>query len=276
MGIRHRAVVRHRLLDDDPTDGHARNLRRFMSAAGHPSRLYGRRGALSPCVAAVQGTDMLASFRSVGARFCAILRRLRVGSYLVFLLALALPRTAHAHLGPPFPVIVDQPIPGYTVTVLTNPDVGQGIAYVVLERDKSSSRPAISSVDVWIQPLTNRLPKAVFHATLESSRGSLRYFAQPQFDAVERWNLGVDIRLTDGSTHPFVAQVDATPPGIGPWGLALFLAPIVLFGALFVLTIRKRRLAAKRARPQAVRVASGAKPCLPIAGLSDDKGPSGK
>lgn len=167
----------------------------------------------------------------------------------------ALASTAFAHLGPPFPIIVDQPIPGYVVNVLANPDTSQAVAYVVLERSKEAKAPAVVSVSFWNEPVDHHRPKATFSATQQFTLSSKRFYAEPDFDTVGQWKMGIDIRLADGTTHPFVTEVTATPPGVGRWGLLLFSAPLVLFGALFIAVIKRRRARAAGKKPVARRFA---------------------
>lgn len=180
----------------------------------------------------------------------------------LLLATLAWPRPAQAHLGPPFPIIVDQPIPGYIVNVLANPDTSQAVAYVVLERDRGPTAWPVKSVDVWDEPVDHHRPKKVFSASTQFARGSIRYFSEPEFDTIGPWKMGFDIRLADGTNHPFVADVTATPPGVGRWGLLLFSAPLILFGALFIAVVARRRRGASKkpvARRVAVVVARGEK-----------------
>ena len=180
---------------------------------------------------------------------CSILRALVVAAGAV----LALPRVAQAHLGPPFPVITDQPVPGYKLTVLTNPDTTQAVAYVVLERTKTGSAPDVASVDLWIQPLDHHASRASYDTTKEFSRDSLRFYAQPNFDQVGKWYLGANVHFANGVTYRFITNVDATPPGIGRWGLLLFAAPLLAFGVLFVLVVsRRKRARAQRRTPRCV------------------------
>ena len=162
---------------------------------------------------------------------------------MLLCLALALPGLAYAHLGPPFPILVDQLIPGYSVTVLANPDVSQAVVIVVFEPVKSAPAGKVSGVDVWVQPLSGRLPKAVCKATQQTGRGPLRFLAAPDIDAAEMIKIGIDIDMADGAKYHFATQVKATPPGVGPWGLLLFSFPLLLFGALgTAVVIRRSRL----------------------------------
>lgn len=187
--------------------------------------------------------------------------------------AIALPRSAHAHLGPPFPVITDQPIPGYKVTVLTNPDTTQAIAYVVLEPVIGVKGPVPAKVEVWIEPVDRHTARSTYPCAKEFSRESQRFVTQPNFDAVGRWYLGANLQFADGTSYRFITNVDATPPGIGRLGLVLFALPLVGFGLLFVAVLRRRKRLRRRpprpvcvAQPRAVRSDS----VLPDSNKRDD------
>jgi len=179
-------------------------------------------------------------------RRCLIL--FSVAIWIVLLTA----RDAAAHLGPPFPVLVDQKIPGYAVTVWSNPDVTQGVLFVTLEPDQKQPQPQISSVDFWIEPVDGHTARKNYHAAAESTRHILRFAATPDFDAVGPWKVGTEIRLANGADFPLVTQVEATPPGVGPWGLLLFLFPFILFGGLWVLILirRSKRKTAMKSQPK--------------------------
>jgi hypothetical protein len=147
---------------------------------------------------------------------------------------------AQAHLGPPFPILVDQKIPGYAVTVWSNPDVTQGVLFVTLEPIAKGPQPAVSGVDFWIEPADSHTERKNYHASAESTRGVLRFGVTPDFDAVGSWRVGTDIHLASGAHFPMATQVEATPPGVGPWGLLFFLFPFILFGGLWVLILVRR------------------------------------
>lgn len=174
---------------------------------------------------------------------------------------LVLPPVAQAHLGPPFPVITDQPVPGYKVTVLTNPDTTQAVAYVVLERTKGAPGPAIAAVDLWIQPLDRHTARSSYQGAREFSRDTERFYVQPNFDAVGEWYLGANLHFANGVTYRFVTNVDATPPGIGRFGVLLFALPMLAFGTLFVLVVsRRKRAKSRRPKPHCVSSSGSAVP----------------
>lgn len=173
------------------------------------------------------------------------LYRPRLPTALGCCLALAVTPAARAHLGPPFPIIVDQRAPGYLVNVLANPDVGQAVVIVVAEPAGTGAASPIDRVEVWSEPAGG--PRKGTVTAERSQRDPTHYAASPPIDAVGPWRLGAELHLADGTVSRFAADVQATPPGIGPWGLLLFSAPIVLFGALFA-TVASRRLRRRRVR----------------------------
>jgi hypothetical protein len=162
----------------------------------------------------------------------------KFATILCFILASA--QLASAHLGPPYPILVDQSVPGYSVTVLANPDIGQAIFIVAFEAVKSAPQGPVSGVDIWIQPLNGRIPKAVYHARQESTRGNLQFVANPDIDTEEMLKVGVDIHMGDGSSRSFATQVQSTPPGVGRWGVLFFFFPFILFGGLFGMALFRR------------------------------------
>ncbi len=139
---------------------------------------------------------------------------------------------------------------GYSASIWADPDVGKALFYVVLEPGKPAPAAQPTSVRISLEPVSGRVPVAVYEANRQRARGHLRYVARPALDQAEIWRVGVNIRMSDGSTHDLEAAVEATPPGLGPWDIALYLMPFVLFGGLWVLAFvsrSRRRGSAPRA-----------------------------
>lgn len=160
---------------------------------------------------------------------------------LVCLALAALPRSGRAHSGPPFPIIVDQRIPGHVISLWTDPDVGEATFFVVAEPDAAAKTAVeIAAVDLWLQPATERLPKVELRGEPMPRRGYVEYTVLPHIDAAELWNVGIVITMRDGTRHTFATEVEATPPGGGPWFLLLYLIPFVLFGGLWAMVFIRR------------------------------------
>ncbi len=163
-------------------------------------------------------------------------------SWLAVILLLLWCYPAFGHEGPPFPVLMDEPVPGYLVSVWADPDIGTGTFYVMIEPSGDSASPAgPPKVEVWVQPQNERLPKTNYVAKQQDLRNRLQFVAEPYFDQQEMFAVGIVIENRDGQRTELLTEVEATPPGLGAWDLALYLFPFVLFGGLWVIGFIKRR-----------------------------------
>ena len=171
-------------------------------------------------------------------------------SALLVGLTLALsPLPALAHQGPPFPIVVDRRIGAYIVSVWTDPDIGTGTFYVILEPVAGESFTAPSAVRVAVAPLSGRLDEVVYSARPERVRRGARYYAEVAFDRGERWRVRIVIE-SDGGRDELVTDVEATPDGtIGPIGLAIYSFPFVLIAVLWWRVAVARRRPSGRSQP---------------------------
>lgn len=149
------------------------------------------------------------------------------------LIVLALPRVSNAHDGPPFPILVEEPVANYLVSVWADPDLGTGTFYVIT--DASDGKPAATEPDVkvWVQPATERLPKAAYSTERDTVRNHMQFVAHPEFDALEMWKVGVVVTPPGKPSTELTAEVEVTPPGFGLWDFAIYLFPFVLIGGLW-------------------------------------------
>lgn len=160
---------------------------------------------------------------------------------LAGLLALSLPAPAAAHEGPPFPIVVDAPIGAYLVSVWTDPDIGIGSFFVVIDGPGSDGVRPPDAVHVAVQPLSGRLAEAVHAAEPQAVRRGARFFAEVPFDRGELWRVRVTVDGPDGRGE-VAAEVEPTPDGsIGPIGLVVYAVPFLLVAALWVRVTLVRR-----------------------------------
>ena len=156
---------------------------------------------------------------------------------LPFVICLLFARTASAHEGPPFPLFVDQKVGRYVVSVWTDPDVGTGQFFVIVNGEV----PADLRVQIGVQPVSGRLAEAFYAAQRENLQQQIQYKAEVHFDAEELWRVRVRLESAQGNAET-VATVEATPPGYGRWDLLLYLFPFLAVGALWAIAlIRKLR-----------------------------------
>lgn len=157
-------------------------------------------------------------------------------------LALLLAAPAMAHQGPPFPILVDQRAGPYVASVWTDPDIGTGTFFVILEPPEGQTLPAGTRVRVGVQPVSKRLPEALYEAKLQSSKDGERYFAAVPFDQGGLWQTRVLLEGPKGG-GALSAQVEATPDGtLGPFASVVYLLPFLGVGFLwFKAAIRRRK-----------------------------------
>lgn len=162
--------------------------------------------------------------------------------HLFLLLLWSLPGLpAMAHQGPPFPVLVDQRVGPYVASVWTDPDVGTGTFFVVLEAPKGRKLPAKTTVRIGVQPVTKRLPEVFYDAAPEPVDEGARFGAQVKFDKQEMWRTRVLLDGPEGGGE-LATTVEATPDGIlGPVGSLVYALPFVAVGFLWIKAVLRRR-----------------------------------
>jgi hypothetical protein len=165
----------------------------------------------------------------------------------LLLLAVALlcawPTRLYAHDGPPYAVLVDKTVGPCMVSVWADPDIGTGTFFIILEPPPNGTIPDDIKITVAVQPVSGRLPEALYPAAREALRGQVQYRTEVQFDAQELWRVRVMLESASGSGE-ISTEVEPTPPGLGRWGILLYLFPFVAVGALWIRAIlcrRKRR-----------------------------------
>ncbi len=157
---------------------------------------------------------------------------------LVFLLPSA---GVRAHEGPPFPIVVDRPIGSYDVSIWTDPDIGIGTFFIILEPRDGDRLPEIRGVRIGVRPVSGRLEEAVYDAESQQVRYGARYYAEVEFDRGEWWTVRVTIDDAEGGGE-IVSEVEATPDGtIGPIGLVLYALPFIAVAFLWIKAVLRRR-----------------------------------
>ena len=150
-------------------------------------------------------------------------------------------RPAQAHEGPPFPILVDRPVGPYVASVWTDPDIGKGTFFVVLEPPEGRSLPERTRVRIAVQPVTRRLSEAVYEAELQRGRQKGHYFTEVSFDRGEMWKVRVLLDGPQGGGE-LATEVEATPAGtIGPIALLIYPLPFLAVGFLWLKAALRRR-----------------------------------
>jgi hypothetical protein len=162
------------------------------------------------------------------------------------LLLLLLAARAAAHDGPPYAVLVGQPCGARLIEVWTDPDIGTGRYWILLSAPEGTTLTPPDTVRIAIAPRDATTPETTWTAERLADKADLQYYVEPQFPAGGWWT--TRILLRDGATESEArVDVEATPPGIGPWGFVIYLFPFVAFGLIFLKLALKRRRARRDA-----------------------------
>jgi hypothetical protein len=133
--------------------------------------------------------------------------------------------------------------------VWTDPDIGTGTFYVVLETPTGVTFVRPTTVRVAVTPVSGRLAEAVYEAREERVRRGARFYAEVGFDRGEEWHVRVIVEGPAGGGE-LRSRVEATPDGsIGPVGLALYSFPFVLIGVLWWRVSLERKRSTGRSAP---------------------------
>ena len=159
---------------------------------------------------------------------------------------------AWAHLGPPYPIMQDRKVGPFTVSVWSNPDVGIGSFFVVIDPPKGGSVPSDMKVQIAVQPMSGRLPEQRYDAWRERLRDRVEFKSDVPFDKEEEWRVRV-LLMSSQVSGETDATVQVTPPGLGRWDLLLFSLPFLGVGVLWfkaIATKRENRRRAQRRKAQ--------------------------
>jgi hypothetical protein len=162
---------------------------------------------------------------------------------LAFLLLalVARPPVARAHVGAPYPVLIEEPVGPYLVSALADPDVGTGTFYVQAALAGGDPVPGDTAVTLWVKPEDGHRAEASFAAERQQTRYGERFVAQAAFDAKGPWQVRLAIDGPAGSGE-VTFPVQVTPSGTGWLGTLACLAPFLLLGALWLRgSLRQRK-----------------------------------
>lgn len=167
------------------------------------------------------------------------------GRQLILLMFLFIETTtAYAHNGPPFPIIQDQRVGPVTISVWTNPDVGTGVFFVLVDPPPGGTIPQDLKVEIAVQPVSGRLAEREYSAWREKLHNQVEYKVEVPFDAQELWRVRVLLSSSSGGGVA-TANVQVTPPGLGRWDLLLYLLPFAGIGFLWFRAATRRSGAAR-------------------------------
>ena len=153
-------------------------------------------------------------------------------------------RAADAHDGPPFPIVSDQRVGAYVVSIWTDPDATDdgsagGQFWVILTDASGSPPPAGTRVRVAVRPRRGGEERAA--AADPAPRQPSRYFGAVVMDHEGRWDVRVTVEGPRGGAT-VASEVEATydlrPP---PAMILLYILPFVAIALLWLRAVLGRR-----------------------------------
>ncbi len=161
---------------------------------------------------------------------------------LVCLLAwVACPDRALAHVGAPYPVLLEESLGPFTVSALADPDVGQGTFYVMVEMAGGGQPPVDTQVTLWAQPEDGHRAEAAYQAERQQTRYGERFVIEVPFDAKGLWQVRLVIEDGGSKTVETAFPVEVTPAGLA-WTATLgCLVPFVILGGLWLRGVLRQR-----------------------------------
>ncbi len=154
---------------------------------------------------------------------------------------------AWAHIGPPYPIMQNRKIGPLSVDVWSNPDVGIGSFYVIINPPKGGSVPADMKVQVVVQPVSGRLPEKAYGAWREKLKDLVEFKTVVPFDKEEMWRVRVLLSSAQITGETDV-DVMVTPTLLGRLNLLLFLLPFLGIGFLWFKAASVKRNQRKKIR----------------------------
>jgi hypothetical protein len=156
------------------------------------------------------------------------------------LASLVWPPVVKAHVGAPYPVLLEEPVGPYVASALADPDVGTGTFYVLVALRNSQAPPADTAVTVWVEPQDGHQAGSSHVAERQQTRYGERFVAEVPFDAKGPWQVRLAITGSAGSGETsFPVQV--TPSGIGWLATVACLLPFAGLGGLWLRGVLRQR-----------------------------------
>jgi len=186
-------------------------------------------------------------------------KRRNLAAFILFLLCASAP--AWAHIGPPYPIMQDRKVGPFNVEVWSNPDVGTGSFYVIIDPPKGSTLtvPPDMKVQVAVQPVSRRLPEATYGAWREKLLDHVEFKTVLPFDKEETWHVRV-LFASSLAGGELDTDVQVTPTLMGRWDLLLFLLPFAGVGVLWFKAASVKRSRRRTTRSRAARSGAAQSP----------------
>ena len=158
----------------------------------------------------------------------------------LWLCSLLAPGLAYAHVGAPYPVLLEEAVGPYLISALADPDVGTGTFYVMISLADGTPAPADTTVTLEVEPEDGHRPASSHPAQSQETRYGERFVAEVPFDTEGPWQARLLVDGPAGSGEiPFAVRV--TPSGTGWLATLACLLPFLFLGALWLRGARRQQ-----------------------------------
>jgi hypothetical protein len=159
--------------------------------------------------------------------------------FCLLLWSLLAPAVARAHVGAPYPVLLEEEVGPYLVSALADPDVGTGTFYVMITLTGGTPAPVDTTVTLQVEPEDGHRPAATHRAARQETRYGERFVAEVPFDAEGPWQVRLLVEGPAGRGQVSF-PVRVTPSGTGWLATLACLVPFLLLGALWLRGARRQ------------------------------------
>jgi hypothetical protein len=155
-----------------------------------------------------------------------------------FLLLCSISALAHDHHAPPAPIITDEQVGPWAISVWAQQHMDTGRFFVKVRPSSGTTVPDDLKVEIGVQSASQNSPETFYAASREFPDG--QYAAEAPFDTEKSWQIRVRLQSSRGVSET-TTYLGASPPGSGQWQLLLYSLPFLSVGGLWLGVYRLRR-----------------------------------
>jgi len=170
-----------------------------------------------------------------------IRRPLRAAGRAVCVALLALP--ALAHDGPPYPILVDEQVAGWTLSVWADPDVGTGTFYYYVSAPPGQAADALRIQAISV-PADGAAPQVTGQSEPAQAHEPFQHVGTLEFAYRGKWPTRFVILAGEAESMvlgELAFDLDVTPPGLGALDILWFAFPFLAIGGLWLRVLLGQR-----------------------------------
>ncbi|MBO0911252.1 MAG: hypothetical protein J2P13_05625 [Acidobacteria bacterium] len=148
---------------------------------------------------------------------------------------------AHAHNGPPFPIVEKRRVGPFVIDLWTHPDLGYGTFFVIVDAAPGMKIPADLEARIAVEPETGRLPEKMYVMWRDPVRNQVQFDNNRiEFDQQEFWRVRLVLDSSAGRWE-LLSRVEPTPTGLGKWDLVLYALPFAFVAFMWQRGMARRK-----------------------------------